>query len=55
MDKENFILEPIVDPLKTVSLMNGMFDKACKLAEEREKERILIEQFRKYKERIKAE
>lgn len=55
MDKENFILEPIRDPLKTVSLMNEMFDKASKLAEEREKERILIEQFRKYKERNKAE
>lgn len=55
MDKENFILEPIIDPLKTVSFMNEMFDKACKLAEEREKERTLIENFKKYKERNKAE
>lgn len=58
MDKENFILRPILDPLKSVSINDvirshkEMLEKERKLAEDREK---MAEEFRKYKERIKAE
>lgn len=58
MDKENFILRPSLDPLKSVSVNDvirshqEMLEKEKKMAKDREK---LIEQFRKYKERIKAE
>lgn len=58
MDKENFNFRPILDPLKSVSVnevirsRQEMLEKERKLAEDREK---LIEQFRKYKERNKAE
>ena len=58
MDKENFNLRPILDPLKSVSINDVMrsrqetLEKERKLIEDRER---LIEQFRKYKERNKAE
>ena len=58
MDKENFKLRPILDPLKSVSIneavrsRNETLEKERKLIEDREK---LIEQFKKYKERNKAE
>ena len=58
MDKENFNLRPILDPLKSFSINEVIrirqetLEKERKLIEDREK---LIEQFRKYKERIKAE
>lgn len=58
MDKENFILRPNYDPLKSVSINDvirshqEMLEKERKLAEDREK---LIKEFEKYKERNKAE
>lgn len=58
MDKENFNLRPILDPLKSFSINEVIrshqetLEKERKLIEDRER---LIEQFRKYKERIKAE
>lgn len=58
MDKENFIFRPSLDPLKSVSInevirsRQEMLEKERKLAEDRQN---LIEQFRKYKERNKAE
>ena len=58
MDKENFIFRPSLDPLKSVSINEAvrsrqeMLEKDRKLVEDREK---LIEQFKKYKERNKAE
>lgn len=58
MDKENFNLRPILDPLKNFSINEVIrsrqetLEKERKLIEDRER---LIEQFRKYKERNKAE
>ena len=71
MDKENFIFRPNYDPLKSVSInavfiepttghrfvsayekVYRAIDEERKLAEDRQN---LIEQFRKYKERNKAE
>lgn len=58
MDKENFNLKPILDPLTNVSVNDFIRNhyetlaKEQQLAKDREK---MIEQFRKYKERIKAE
>ena len=62
MDKENFIFRPSLDPLKSVSINEAvhsyreMLEKESISEEEKEKQReILIEGFRKYKERNKAE
>ena len=58
MDKENFILRPILDPLKSVSINDFIRSRQETLEKERklaEDEAKLIEQFRKYKERNKAE
>jgi hypothetical protein len=62
MDKENFIFRPSLDPLKSVSINEAvrsyreMLEKESWSTEEKEKEReILIEGFKKYKQRNKAE
>lgn len=58
MDKENFIFRPSLDPLKSVSINEVIrsrqetLEKEKKLAKEREE---MIENFKKYQERIKAE
>lgn len=58
MDKENFNFRPYLDPLKSFSWNEVIrsrqetLEKERKLIEDRER---LIEQFRKYKERNKAE
>lgn len=58
MDKENFNLRPVLDPLKSFSINEVIRSRQETLEKERkligDRER-LIEQFRKYKERNKAE
>lgn len=65
MDKENFNFRPSYDPLKSVSIndvfhsLNEKLKKEIELAEETNKTivdfYVYLEEFRKYKERNKAE
>ena len=58
MDKENFNFRPYLDPLKSFSINEVIRSRQETLAREKQlvKDRDrLIEQFKKYKERNKAE